>query len=722
MPTLVHSVGGFPPNRPGDDWTLGNRLGPTPTRCHYVYQWRLSVWGIMEGEGSYLVERPSGLEMGNRFLSLAVDTSKGLQPNMLFSKHTSLTYADLPYLYRVQGKWEIPAFLGADRAKAKGFLTLTLKGKIGPAVIAQRFQVPQNEPYIEEVLTVENQGSDDLATPGLAMGFARSLDDEAPRDCRIISVPFRRDLRGTRGEYQEYSLDEIAMNHGFFCPRWPQREATKEFGAEGWIWTYGDTSLLVAKHAPELIEFSILSTEEVGGKAAIRFGGACVWHGDPEEGTRIEPGSRLSFSATRYVLVQGGLREGYYAFRNYMESLGHKTPRDFDPPVHWNELYDNPLWWQGDSFENRRRLYTLAHMEDEAAKAREVGCEALYLDPGWDTAFGSSIWASYRLKDAKEFVKLMGEKYGLKVSLHMPLAAWCDVTAYPLEAHKRDREGAMQEGLCGTSPAYLKTKKQRLIELAKAGFAYYMYDGSGFTGPCWDASHGHSIPLTRSEHCRAVLELIQAVHRMNPALIIELHDPILAGVPERYAPMHYLHGVGPSFDEGWAFEYMWDPMDDLISGRAVSLYYYNMAYSLPLYIHIDLRKDNENALEFWWYASTCRHLGIGGKHMDPKVWDAHKRAMRTYMRLRKFYTQGIFLGLEEEVHLHRLPGEKRLVLNVFNLEAKAMVKVINLDLSQLGFAKASNVSEGKWTLEGDRLSVELELEGRDARVLEILCS
>ena len=38
--------------------------------------------------------------------------------------------------------------------------------------------------------------------------------------------------------------------------------------------------------------------------------------------------------------------------------------------------------------------------------------------------------------------------------------------------------------------------------------------------------------------------------------------------------------------------------------------------SLPLYIHIDLRTDNRNALVFWWYASTCRHLGIGGQIMQ----------------------------------------------------------------------------------------------------------
>ncbi|HDH07229.1 MAG TPA: hypothetical protein ENF87_02550 [Thermoproteales archaeon] len=82
-------------------------------------------------------------------------------------------------------------------------------------------------------------------------------------------------------------------------------------------------------------------------------------------------------------------------------------------------------------------------------------------------------------------------------------------------------------------------------------------------------------------------------------------------------------------------------MDGLLSRRALSLYYINLAYEIPIYLHIDLRKDNEDALMFWWYASTCRHLGVGGKHEDPKVWNAHKEAMKLY---KKFYTRGTFTG------------------------------------------------------------------------------
>ena len=91
------------------------------------------------------------------------------------------------------------------------------------------------------------------------------------------------------------------------------------------------------------------------------------------------------------------------------------------------------------------------------------------------------------------------------------------------------------------------------------------------------------------------------------------------------------------FDTVWAFELMWRPMQDLTSGRSIALYYYNLAYSLPLYIHIDLRTDNRNAVVFWWNASTCRHLGIGGTHPDPAVRQAQKEGMANYRRLKPYF-------------------------------------------------------------------------------------
>jgi len=107
------------------------------------------------------------------------------------------------------------------------------------------------------------------------------------------------------------------------------------------------------------------------------------------------------------------------------------------------------------------------------------------------------------------------------------------------------------------------------------------------------------ILYTRDDHAKAYLKLAQEVHKVYPDLLIEMHD---------------------------------------------------------------VRVDNINCVEFWWYASTVRHPGIGWNDYRPRFipqkkqqWEAHKKAMKEYLRLKKFYTQGIFYGLDEEVHIHTLP-------------------------------------------------------------------
>jgi hypothetical protein len=184
-------------------------------------------------------------------------------------------------------------------------------------------------------------------------------------------------------------------------------------------------------------------------------------------------------------------------------------------------------------------------------------------------------------------------------------------------------------------------------------------------------------------------------------------------------PTYYLHEPGGP-DELWAFEYMWYPLWDIIYGKAMSLYYFNLAYGYPLYIHIDLRNDNEHALEFWWYASTCRHLGVGGKR-DPKVWEAHKQAMKTYMRLKRFYTQGTFYGLDETVHAHTLADERKAVVNVFNLSNKPETREITFNLHEIGLESKGKieVKGASCSQKGSTITLRFDLPGMGTSLAEI---
>jgi hypothetical protein len=198
------------------------------------------------------------------------------------------------------------------------------------------------------------------------------------------------------------------------------------------------------------------------------------------------------------MALKGGITEGFYAFRQEMTARGHGCPPGFDPPVHWNELYDNRLWWlpgeqQGDP-EMRKKYYTLGDMKTEAAKARAIGCEALYQDPGWDTKFASKIWDEARLGPYQAFTTMLRRDFGLKSSLHTPLSGWCDASAYASEMYRMDRFGHRfawdkrlgfsSSPLSGASRQYIDETARRLKTLARGGAAFFMFDGNGYHGEC----------------------------------------------------------------------------------------------------------------------------------------------------------------------------------------------------------------------------------------------
>ena len=506
----------------------------------------------------------------------------------------------------------------------------------------------------------------------------------------------------------------------------------------------GDQSLLLAKYNDSSMEWSLLEPLSRGDEKLLRFAGAGQWkHGHPEGLSQLAPGKSYSFGETRIQAIDGDWKQAYYAYRKWTEGKGCRTPKAYNPPVHWNELYDNeyyfkvcaaplPLMLNGtavapESFPINQKLlsqyYTRDMMLAEAAKAKELGCEALYMDPGWDTGLNQQIWDANRLGPVKEWVQKMRSEFGLKVSL------WCalgnvppsigDPAACPPEARVLDAEGKMTGNVCFSSPAFLATKEKRLLELADAGICFFMFDSTQFSGPCWDKSHGHHIPSTREDHANALLELARRLKVKHPNLLIELHDPISGPSGIHYTPTYYGYARKNSFTCLWGHEFMWGPMDDILSRRAVSLYYYNLAYSIPLYLHVNLKSDNENALVFWWFASTVRHLGVGGKAQGA-VWAAQELAMAQYLRLKRFYTQGTFYGLDERTIAHTLPDLHRSVLNLFNLEDVSVGRKVKFRLSEIGLPSGPVKVEGiPFTQNGDEIEFQVTLPVRGHRLVQI---
>lgn len=604
--------------------------------------------------------------------------------------------ADSAYIYRasrsgnegsIVAKWLNDATLEVSSEVMK--ITGTLAG----LRVEHTLRLPISQALMEECITLHNSTDSVIALEHFATGMQRRIADEVGSifpelsSDRLVAIPFRHRPTDPASFDIDFRLADLIKMPGrehrtqkkpLSYPRYGYLPSG-QWASEGWAWTHGEHTLGLFKFNQEAMEFSVLSPEPDDDGLALRFGGACLVAGDPSSLGKIQPGQTIELGITRYETVEGDYKQAYYAFRAFLDENGCRFPKGYKPPVHWNELYDNPEWnlstpgnLAGPRL-TRPVTYTRELLKEEARKAHDYSCESLYLDPGWDTDFATFLWGEDWLGPRKEFIQEIRERYGLGVSLHCPLAPWMSldgrgVSSWPREAFQMDADGCIVEGaVCLGSRHYLDEAAKRLLANCADGIVFLMFDGNWWNGGCWNSNHGHPVPYTMEDHIRANVELARRVHEKYPDVSIEMHDMIAGGAVQRYVPVYYKYGLPGSYDENWGFELMGYPMEDIRSGRARSLYYYNLGCNVPIYLHIDLRDDNEHCLVLWWFASTCRHLGIGGTHENPMIAEAQKLAMRRYRRLDQFFKRGNFYGINEEVHVHALPDEGAFVVNLFNL-------------------------------------------------------
>lgn len=657
---------------------------------------------------------------------------------VLTDLYSSVVFADSDYRYSayVDIDGRIARLEGLHSPKTieqewrRGGRLFTIEGRLGTdgqalANVKHHLYIPLDADYLEERVVLHNIGSTPLVFRGFRFGFRKRLQMPARyggpgidiEDYRLVAIPFRLQPDGKKHDYQ---LDDVY--HGRYqCSEFHnQARLVQEVvdrgraRSEAWAWTDGEYGLMIAKYNPNNIEYSTLETERSADGVFLTFGGASPsLYNEPNEACRLAPGAEMVFGKTRLHFYEGLWRRGSYIFRDYMCELGHALRDDYDPPVNWNVLYN--VGWHHNEREKLQTYYNRDTLSEEARKARETGCEALYLDPGWEICEGSTRWDEERLGKADDFVRSIREQYGLKVGFRTIGRSYCDdyrgmyrVRSDGATGYYAPYQPKPFYEPCVCSRQYQEEKISRILSVAEGGMDFIMFDEFDWRGPCLDPSHGHPVPTTPNMHARAVADLVRRVHEKRPETIIEMHDPIWPwGV--RYTPVYYLHDQPGSFDEGWAFEFMWNPLEDLLSGKALSLFYYNLAYEIPLYLHIDMSKDNDNCLAFWWYASTIRHLGIGGGKDNPERFEAYKLAMREYLSLKDLYTRGDFYGLDELTHLHVLPNDGRCVLNAYNLTDTPVLREVDIRLNDLGLMEGVRVEGVPHEASGSRLRIKLEI-------------
>jgi hypothetical protein len=565
------------------------------------------------------------------------------------------------------------------------------------------FKLTAESKWLEEFITITNEGKKRVRLGFMNLGFEKTLFKqysgwiENLDQFFLTSIPYRRFLGyGDDKRKKNYTANDLLLN------AWVDIETELPgYCAEGWLWSTKNNGLIICKYNQTEMEYSRFQSfsKTLPGRGAedtyIIFGGVYLYEGNPEAATLLEPKQSYSFGISKYAIYEGNYKEGYYLYRSHLDGQGHKFKEEYDPPIHWNELYN--LGWVAEKTgffvdSTDFELYTLEQLYEEAKLAKDIGAESLYLDPGWNISLGSAIWNDERFGSLKNFSETIHNKFNLKLALHLMMNF--EGEDEPDEFYLTTKKGVRVVAdpyinlFCVCANDYwVKEKTRRLLELAKEEIDFFMFDFTELSMfmvdnlGCFNKNHGHEVPMKRQTHAENILKVIQNIKKEYPNILIEAHD---RGVKPRH-PLYYQHNLLYSFDENWGFECMWNPMQDLISGRALQLFEYNLAYSIPLYLHINEHSDNDQMLQFWWYASLVRHLGIGGLNDEESVkYKALKEALTLYKKNKAFFTRGTFYGIHKYIHLHIDEHSKHGILTAYNITSNPKQIEIQLDLKKYG--------------------------------------
>jgi len=555
-------------------------------------------------------------------------------------------------------------------------------------------RIPATGEWLEERLVLKNTGRSKLKIATFRAMLSRSLQD---RDVHCFPTPFE----SCHSKPQAVSMRE---NPTYECNR------------DGAILLSDSAGLVIARRPTSFEEeprFVGIKRLENG------FSFAGIARGVPEGRTHIEfnAGESQDWGITRYLPYRGTLEDGLLKYRDFMVHCGVKLPANYSPPINYCIYYEC-----GERYHHPKLMEGLKC-------AVETGCSLLYTDQGWEDYFGSGRWDTTRLGRLEEFVgtvKKAGMRVGVLIGLHT------DAYVFPESFSRKDAAGNVLpgdrwgaghwNGICPTVTKWQTGKTNRLKKIVEAGVSFFSFDFNDHTEPCSDPKHGHNIPLTPWEHSLGVAQQQRALKRACPTALIEAHDWLWAGLG--YWP---IYALSESHDERWGFEFMWDPFGDLKSGRLFNLYYYNLCYEKPLYLHIDLKKDSDSRIVFWYTASTVRHIGIGNyAGLTDEQKAQVRRMVGIYKQHQEFFAVAKFSGPDPLTHIHVLPGKGAMLLR-FNDQAQPCSGRLEFTKEQLGCPDGINEcvellgADVKVVRTRDKIVCDFTLKEYDVLALVIRC-
>ncbi|QGQ98044.1 hypothetical protein EHS13_25690 [Paenibacillus psychroresistens] len=647
-------------------------------------------------------------------------------------------FSELPYHYALSttlnGQQVIDTHL-SDPNSVVNEAGIEYNGTFAASGIIFKQQFIEDGNGLSETISLTNPHNYPVQVGQVHFGFSADLQDKS--SWRLRAIPFLVQLDGIVHDYSVTQLIAGETKNSFYRDASREEPDRIEDGLRSEAWAWGDVNngIVIIKYNNEAIEYSVARVGEVAGQSILHFGGVGLSMYSEPLGTRhLQPGETFTFGTTTYMPYEGSIQTAYGIYRTFIEQRGHTFPKDYNPPVNWNVLYD--IGWHHSDSEKLKQNYHKEALLLEAQKAKDCSCELLYLDPGWEIAEGHTLWDESRLGTVSELVQTLKTDYGLNLGYRTILRSyrkhWDE--AYSVQHSYGLMKPETMEPVwgyhfwepCLCSPEFFAEKLRRILAISKQGIRFMMFDEMDWRGPCYDPNHGHAVPSTALDHIEAVYRLAAEVRRQCPDLLTEVHDAVWPWSNSLYAPTYFrqgAEGIG-AYDENWGFEYMWNCIEDLQTGKALALYYYNLGSSIPLYLHITMAADNDACVFFWWTASTVRHMGIGGKFSHPSVefagalaaydretrFQSYSDHMKLYQLIKPYMVRGIFHGIAEHIHLHTLEEHQGGVINIFNLteEDQELVFTVPLELLNSGDAVLEVVgAEAVWNAKEVEFRIQL---------------
>ncbi|CAK4852199.1 unnamed protein product [Aphanomyces euteiches] len=300
-----------------------------------------------------------------------------------------MVFSEIPYQYAVtatiNGRKVVDDHL-AEYLETETDARVEFSGAFAGSGLSFTQRFVQNGNGLAETISLTNPHRYPVQVDQIHFGFSAALKDKG--SWRLRAIPFLVQLDGIVHDYSVAQLIAGEAKNSFYKDASREEPALLVDGlrSEAWAWGDENNGLVIIKYNNEAIEYSVARLDEAAGESILHFGGAGLsMYSEPLGMRHLLAGETFTFGTTYYMPYEGSIQTAYGIYRTFIEQRGHTFPKDYNPPVNWNVLYD--IGWHHSDPEKLKQHYHKAALLREAQKAKECSCELLYLDPGWEALF-----------------------------------------------------------------------------------------------------------------------------------------------------------------------------------------------------------------------------------------------------------------------------------------------------------------------------------------------